>query len=524
MSNSIQSDNRHDYDEDILPHLISSYFDDLIDETDSEWAELQSRLKSDKSARSYYAECAVMQAQVAWCFSNELEAQSKVLLPPRKQKFFVYCLVGVPALVVLSVAFLFTLSFESADTSQAVAQVADMVKVTWEKDASHWKRNQQFKAGDQVQLKQGYLELEMTSGARVIVEGPASLEILEEGNLRLYAGRLFAKVPPQAEGFTVITPSAKTIDLGTEFGVYVNDAKTTDVHVMQGLVDSELLNDSGEVLKSKRLVKNKAAQFRKGATKIQEVPYRTEEFVKTLDYDKAVQASSPMVQLKFDEIRNGLVPNQVGDQFHARVSQAENLSGQEINRFLKFKPAGSEVNSRSASDLFLSIESIGKLFSGDFTFELWVRPDAIKHATLFRLYPRPDIDSHYGSVLELMDCSADNQNCFRFLLRNSDLNNVEVKAEIFSQHQYQTDRWYHLVSVRASNRILLYVNGVLLAESPCNVRSNEELGLIIGRHLPPGDNISDRSFLGDMDELLIYRRALSETEIRSHYNLYQTAP
>lgn len=525
MNNRHESDNQRDHDEDILPHLVSSFFDDLIDETDSEWQELQERLRTDKSARSYYAECAVMQAQIAWCFSNELETQSKIILPPKKQKLMTYCMVGVPALLILSAVFLFLLPFEKGASNRALAHVIDLVKVTWEKDAPVWKLNRGLKAGDQIRLKEGYLELEMASGTQVIIEGPAALEVLEDGNLNMSLGRLFARVPKQAEGFTVSTPSAKAIDMGTEFGVYVNEAKTTDVHVMQGLVDSELLSNTGEILKTKRLIKNKAAQFQKGATTIEEIPYHSEEFVKMLDYDKSVQESMPIVQLKFDKIQNGFIQNEVGNQYHARVSPPEKLSGQETNKYLTFKPTDLKLQKDGVSDLYLSIDSIGKLFSGDFTFELWVRPHVVKHVTLFRLYPRSDINSHYGSVLELLNYSPQTKNSFRFLLRDTDLNNKERKAEIFSQQEYQLDRWCHLVCVRSNTKILLYVDGVLLAEAPCDVRTNEELGLIIGRHLPTGDSgVVERSLLGDMDELLIYRRALSETEIRSHYHLYKTVP
>src|SRR6185436_1902405 len=52
----------------------------------------------------------------------------------------------------------------------------------------------------------------------------------------LLEGTLAATVPPKAHGFAVSTPRARVVDLGTEFGVRVNVAGQTDVHVLQGEV------------------------------------------------------------------------------------------------------------------------------------------------------------------------------------------------------------------------------------------------------------------------------------------------
>jgi hypothetical protein len=48
-----------------------------------------------------------------------------------------------------------------------------------------------------------------------------------------------AKVPQQAIGFSLDTPTARIVDLGTEFGVIVG-LSTTEVHVLQGEVETEV--------------------------------------------------------------------------------------------------------------------------------------------------------------------------------------------------------------------------------------------------------------------------------------------
>jgi hypothetical protein len=50
----------------------------------------------------------------------------------------------------------------------------------------------------------------------------------------LNSGRVFAEVPPSAKGFTVVTPYASIVDLGTWFGVSADRAGTSDLHLFKG--------------------------------------------------------------------------------------------------------------------------------------------------------------------------------------------------------------------------------------------------------------------------------------------------
>ncbi|MCE9553444.1 MAG: hypothetical protein K8T91_08725 [Planctomycetes bacterium] len=124
-------------------------------------------------------------------------------------------------------------------------------------------------AGDRLALREGLAEIVFHTGATVILQGPAELEVggrgsgvrSQESGVRgqgsgqrgdnscsLIIGKLVARVPEQAHGFTVHTPTLKIVDLGTEFGVTVQTAKNltpdsrlltpvlTEVHVLRGEV------------------------------------------------------------------------------------------------------------------------------------------------------------------------------------------------------------------------------------------------------------------------------------------------
>ena len=71
----------------------------------------------------------------------------------------------------------------------------------------------------------------------VVIEGPATLAIETARRAHLAIGRLVAHVPAAARGFTVASPSVTVVDLGTEFGLDVDAAGTSEVQVFQGKVE-----------------------------------------------------------------------------------------------------------------------------------------------------------------------------------------------------------------------------------------------------------------------------------------------
>jgi FecR protein len=91
-----------------------------------------------------------------------------------------------------------------------------------------------MKVGKVLRLERGLAEVEFDRGARVILKGPAALELLSDNEARLLSGSMTAKVPVPAHGFTVYSPQGKVVDLGTEFGVSVDDPRTTSVRVFSG--------------------------------------------------------------------------------------------------------------------------------------------------------------------------------------------------------------------------------------------------------------------------------------------------
>ena len=94
----------------------------------------------------------------------------------------------------------------------------------------------EMRAGTLLAVDRGLAELRFRSGAAVILEGPARLELLSGNSARLHRGRLTGKVDGPVKGFELFSPGGRVVDLGTEFGVVVADSGETDVYVFDGHV------------------------------------------------------------------------------------------------------------------------------------------------------------------------------------------------------------------------------------------------------------------------------------------------
>jgi hypothetical protein len=111
----------------------------------------------------------------------------------------------------------------------------DSFDVRWALPSEAFNVGSRLKNRSQVlRLVEGVIKVAFDYGAEVIIEGPAEFEPESAEKMILHSGRVFARVPDSARGFTIQTPYSTVVDLGTEFGVYVADDRIAEVHMFQG--------------------------------------------------------------------------------------------------------------------------------------------------------------------------------------------------------------------------------------------------------------------------------------------------
>ena len=125
---------------------------------------------------------------------------------------------------------------QAEPTHQTIAVLQQATGAEWEETGLPTRVGAPLPVG-RLRLKSGFAQIEFYSGATVILQGPADLELISSREAYCSRGKLRATVPPQAQGFTVRSPKLDLVDRGTEFGLQVGDNGRTEVHVFQGKVE-----------------------------------------------------------------------------------------------------------------------------------------------------------------------------------------------------------------------------------------------------------------------------------------------
>jgi len=141
----------------------------------------------------------------------------------------------------------------------------------------------------------------------------------------------------------------------------------------------------------------------------------------------------------------------------------------------------------------------------EITIEVWVKPkvvDSTYHWVVSK-------DSGNNNLAYLLGLSSDNE--FRFLTRNAN-------ADVLTGLSVSADVWYHIVGVDDGVNIKIYQNGVLANSAPVSGEFVvNDIDVIVGARTATNPI---QFFNGIIDEVRIWERALTPTEIEILYNNY----
>jgi ferric-dicitrate binding protein FerR (iron transport regulator) len=129
-------------------------------------------------------------------------------------------------------------------------------------------------------LAQGMVDIVFDKGTEAIIEAPAELRLKGGNRMELVGGRLFATVPPSAKGFTVDTPCGCVVDLGTQFGIKVESASSSDLHLFKGQA-SLTPGTGGSSGRAVLLSRHEAKQVTADGT-VQDIPFARTGFVRKI--------------------------------------------------------------------------------------------------------------------------------------------------------------------------------------------------------------------------------------------------
>ena len=130
----------------------------------------------------------------------------------------------------------------------------------------------------------GWVRLEFLTGAELVVQGPAQVELETENSAWLHHGTARAYVPEPARGFVLKTPGATVQDLGTSFGLAAAEGSPPEVHVFEGVVEVHPHGGDGIRVGASHAV-------RVEGPRVSAVPLRIDDFPSAAAFDEAAARS-----------------------------------------------------------------------------------------------------------------------------------------------------------------------------------------------------------------------------------------
>lgn len=212
---------------------------------------------------------------------------------------------------------------------------------------------------------------------------------------------------------------------------------------------------------------------------------------------KYLNRPEPVLALPFEEVANNITPDASGNRFGARLSGgATLLDGGVYGKAMHFDGSA-----------YLQVNEPAIFNAPDVTVDFWVRPETLKGrrgliAKRFGGTACPFVIGQTGAAISFE--ATDEQGKWSF--------NFATPAVL------QENRWSHVtVVMKTGQGIRIWVDGKLAAEkqNPLRRMDNTE-PLVIGREAWGGDPPKGETpgfFIGSLDEVRIWTRALSDAEV-----------
>jgi ferric-dicitrate binding protein FerR (iron transport regulator) len=155
-----------------------------------------------------------------------------------------------------------------------VAQLTQSNGCEWEVSPRDLAVGSLLHEGQRLNLRRGRALVTFACGAQLVVDGPTSVQLTSASKADLTQGRIGAKVPTQAIGFTVTTPSAHFVDLGTEFTVTLEASDAFTLQVFDGLVELRLFERDSQAIEHRlRISEGSAVRFDAARHDVSSIPY-----------------------------------------------------------------------------------------------------------------------------------------------------------------------------------------------------------------------------------------------------------
>jgi len=425
-------------------------------------------------------------------------------------------------------------------SAPAIAMLSHVVEAAWADDEPDWIEGAELPTG-WLRLALGTVQIDLFSGARLFVEGPAQLELRSPNEAFLLTGKVACELNDSARGFRLLTPGLTVVNQGNSFGVKVSESGEQEVHALVGRVTIGRTGESG----TSQILAKQARRL--NDTGLSETPFRPEEFpafdrvrereaaeaarlllawraaADALELDPAVR-----VHFNFEEqspldatLKNRVRGN--GNGSDGQIIGARWARGRWPGKgALEFRGRGQRVLLRLPGT------------HTSLTLLAWVRVDALPQPSAMLLAtdepPREETNGGKPSPAETRpmrwELKANGQlgfNLFSGLVSGQPQWSALPSPPLLTPERH--GQWLCLATVldAASGELTHFINGVAVArhQPPAGAPpalAYVSLGNVSVTDVEAQAGVS-HGFFGAMDELLVAARPFSAAELRRYYEV-----
>ncbi len=308
-----------------LNELCGAIVDGTI--TEVQRARLSRWLAESEPARQFYVRALALSASLH-SYAGEMQSEAPDKIISRPHFGVVTWWAGSLAAAALVVLALWSYTRPPAPLSPAADYVARLTAAKdtrWTSTHHALKPGEHLRKGQRLELAAGRAEITFDSGARVVLEGPASLDINSAWDSTLLRGTLTASVPPEAIGFRIANAAVEVVDLGTEFTMVADANGSTEVLVLKGEVEAAPRTDGND--KTILLRENDSRRFaRSGVFAVSDSERKFARFMQPTALDRF----SPLINFahwSFDELNGAEVPADASAPALSAATAALTLQG-----------------------------------------------------------------------------------------------------------------------------------------------------------------------------------------------------
>jgi hypothetical protein len=242
----------------------------------------------------------------------------------------------------------------------------------------------------------------------------------------------------------------------------------------------------------------------------------------TPEYVAKIRAAKPIAYWRFEGDAGGVMRNEMSDRFHCR------MVGDAVRWHTSEGNSSAEFGMTAGPGYLISDDLIDGLIKNDYSIEAWVKPTYFHHGALFSLIQWSPAESPLDRHRLLIELVGPCPGVPNSILRSAEVHPGRIRlihqtTESYSESPYRVRAWQHIAAVRNGSAVTLYADGKVAATAEDSTELGGGMHVLMGQLFPRNpymkDEVSARLFVGELDEVALYNRALSEKELQTHVQL-----